>query len=221
MSVLDYLGQKCDYEKLEETMMDAFGCFCVYEKGDKSKLRSCLFLCVSPKSYGKSPEMGTHSYYISVSPILGENRKDFIRVSKKVSKRDQKTQAITDYLYSTQLYSMIDDGDKNQSEFFTILLKDPSLITEAKQDTSWKKLFDYYKMNQTMISEFYKDAPSSVKYPHKGEEMDKIDCLIVDIDNSISYNEFKEKYSHLTWIAYPTISNYDADDWRKLRVIIP
>ena len=51
--------------------------------------------------------------------------------------------------------------------------------------------------------------------------MDKIDCLIVDIDNSISYNEFKEKYSHLTWTAYPTISNYDADDWRKFRVIIP
>ena len=222
MSVLDYLGQKCDYEKLEETMMDAFGCFCVYEKGDKSKLRSCLFLCVSPKSYGKSPEMGTHPYYKSVSPILGENRKDFIRVSKKVSKRDQKTEAITDYLDSTQLYSIIHDGNEKQSEFFTLLLKDPSLVAEAKQDPNWKKLFDDYKKNQTMISEFYKDTSSkSVKYSHKKEEMEKIDCLIVDIDDTIFYNEFKDIYSDYEWIAYPTISNSDPDNWTKFRVILP
>ena len=222
MSVLDYLGEKCDYEMLEIKIREVFGAFCIYQKGDISKLRSCLFLCVSPKSYGKSPETGTHLYNKSVSPILGENRKDFIRVSKKVSKRDQKTQAITDYLYSTQLYSMINVGDKNQSEFFTLLLKDPSLITEAKQDQKWKKLFDLYKMNQTMISEFYKDTSSkSVKYPHKKEEMEKIDCLIVDIDDSISFNEFKDIYSDYEWTAYPTISNTDGDNWTKFRVILP
>ena len=222
MSVLDYLGEKCDYEMLEIKIREVFGAFCIYQKGDISKLRSCLFLCVSPKSYGKSPETGTHFYNKNVSPMLGENRKDFIRVSKKVSKRDQKTQAITDYLYSTQLYSMINVGDKNQSEFFTLLLKDPSLITEAKQDQKWKKLFDLYKMNQTMISEFYKDTPSrSVKYPHKKDEMEKIDCLIVDIDDSITYDEFKEIYSDYEWTAYPTISNYDNDNWTKFRVILP
>ena len=222
MSVLDYLGEKCDYEMLEIKIREVFGAFCIYQKGDISKLRSCLFLCVSPKSYGKSPETGTHSYYKGVSPILGENRKDFIRVSKKVSKRDQKTQAITDYLYSTQLYSMINDGDEKQSEFFTLLLKDPSLITEAKQDQKWKKLFDLYKMNQTMISEFYKDTSSkSVRYPHKKEEMEKIDCLIVDIDDSISFNEFKDIYSDYEWTAYPTISNTDGDNWTKFRVILP
>ena len=222
MSVLDYLGEKCDYEMLEIKIREVFGAFCIYQKGDISKLRSCLFLCVSPKSYGKSPETGTHSYYKGVSPILGENRKDFIRVSKKVSKRDQKTQAITDYLYSTQLYSMINDGDEKQSEFFTLLLKDPSLITEAKQDQKWKKLFDLYKMNQTMISEFYKDTSSkSVKYPHKKEEMEKIDCLIVDIDDSISFNEFKDIYSDYEWTAYPTISNTDGDNWTKFRVVLP
>lgn len=222
MSVLDYLGEKCDYEMLEIKIREEFGAFCIYQKGDISKLRSCLFLCVSPKSYGKSPETGTHSYYKGVSPILGENRKDFIRVSKKVSKRDQKTQAITDCLYSTQLYSMINDGGDKQEEFFTVLLKDPSLITEAKQDTSWKKLFDYYKMNQTMISEFYKDTSSrSVKYPHKKDEMEKIDCLIIDIDDSITYNEFAEIYSDYEYTAYPSISNTDQENWRKFRVILP
>ena len=73
-----------------------------------------------------------------------------------------------------------------------------------------------------MISECYKDTPDSeVKYSHKIEEMDKIDSLIVDIDDSISFNEFKELYSNIEWTAYPTISNYDADNWRKFRVIIP
>jgi hypothetical protein len=117
---------------------------------------------------------------------------------------------------------MINDGGDKQEEFFTVLLKDPSLITEAKQDTSWKKLFDLYKMNQTMISEFYKDTPSrSVKYPHKKDEMEKIDCLIIDIDDSITYNEFAEIYSDYEYTAYPSISNTDQENWRKFRVILP
>lgn len=116
---------------------------------------------------------------------------------------------------------MIEDGDENQKEFFTVLLKDPSLITEAKQHLKWKKYFDDCKMNQTMISEFYKDTSKSVKYPHKKEKMEKIDCLIVDIDDSISFNEFKEIYSDYEWTAYPTISNYDNDNWTKFRVILP
>ena len=222
MSVLDYLGQKRDYEKLEETMMDAFGCFCVMDKGDKSKLRSCWFLCVLGKMVENPQKRGHASIYKSVSPILGKNHLSSIKVSKKISKRNKPTEAITDYLDSTQLYSMINDGDENQSEFFTELLKDPSLITETKQDQKWKKYFDYCKMNQTMISEFYKDTSSkSVRYPHKTEEMEKIDCLIVDIDDSITYNDFKKIYSDKEWTAYPSISNSDPDNWNKFRVIIP
>ena len=221
MSVLDYLGEKCDYEGLERAMNNVFGCFCVYVKGDISKLRSCWFLCVLPQNT-LNPQKRGHLLYIESVPVIGAKPYDLIRVSKKVSKRDQKTQAITDYLDSTQLYSMIEDGDEYQKKFFTILLKDPTLMTETKQDTSGKKLFDHYKMNQTMISEFYKDTPSkSVKYPHKKEEMEKIDCLIVDIDDSITYDEFKEIYSDYEWTAYPTISNYDPDNWRKFRVVIP
>lgn len=221
MSVLDYLGEKCDYTDFEEKMRDVFGCFCVYQKGNIANKRSCWFLCVLPKITVNVQKLG-QVLYIEPVPVIEPKPYNFIRVSKKVSKRDQKTQAITDYLDSTKLYSMIEDGDKNQSEFFTILLKDPSLITEAKQDTSWKKLFDYCKMNQTMISEFYKNTSSrSVKYPHKKDEMEKIDCLIIDIDDSITYNEFAEIYSDYEYTAYPSISNTDQDNWRKFRVILP
>ena len=221
MSVLDYLGEKCDYEMLETKIRDLFGAFCICQKGDISKLRSCWFLCVLPNFTVNPQKRGHASIYKSVSPILGENRNYFIRVSKKVSKRDQKTQAITDNLDSTKLYSMIEDGDKYQRDFFIKILADPAVIPNIKRDEEYKKLFDYYKMNQTMISEFYKEVPSSVRYPHKKEEMEKIDCLIVDIDDSISFNEFKDIYSEYEWTAYPTISNTNNDNWTKFRVILP
>lgn len=222
MSVLDYLGEKCDYEKLEETMMEVFGCFCVMEEGDKSKLRSCWYLCVLGKTVENPQKLGHAFIYKSVSPILGKNHQHQIKVSKKVSKRDKATEAITDYLDSTQLYSMIDDGDEYQSKFFTKLFEDIRVIPNVKRDEEYKKLFNEYKMNQTMISEFYKDTPSAkVKYPHKKDDMEKIDCLIIDIDDSISFNEFKEIYSDYAYTAYPTISNAAPDNWTKFRVIIP
>jgi hypothetical protein len=49
--------------------------------------------------------------------------------------------------------------------------------------------------------------------------MEKIDCLIIDIDDSITYNEFAEIYSDYEYMAYPSISNTDPDNWRKFRVI--
>ena len=72
-----------------------------------------------------------------------------------------------------------------------------------------------------MISEFYKDVPPTTQYPHHKDEMEYIDCLIVDIDDSISYNEFSKLYSNYNYIAYPSISNPDKSDWKKFRVIFP
>ena len=219
MDVLDYLGKSCEYVELEEMMYEVFGCFCIYQSG-RVRDGKAEYLCLLTGEMVERWENREHGFiYKEVFPLHPLHH--HIKVSKKISKPNKATVAITDYLDSTKLYSMINDGDEYQKEFFTKVLEDVSVIPNLKRDEEYKRLFDNYKMNQTMISEFYKDAPSSVKYPHKGDEMEKIDCLIVDIDNSISYNEFKEKYSHLTWTAYPTISNYDADDWRKFRVIIP
>ena len=219
MDVLDYLGKSCEYVELEEKMYEVFGCFCIYQSG-RVRDGKAEYLCLLTGEMVERWENREHAFiYKDVFPL--HPLYHHIKVSKKISKPNKKTVAITDYLDSTKLYSMINDGDEYQKEFFTKIFEDVSVIPNLKRDEEYKRLFDNYKMNQTMISEFYKVAASSVKYPHKGEEMDKIDCLIVDIDNSISYNEFKEKYSHLTWTAYPTISNYDADDWRKFRVIIP
>ena len=64
--------------------------------------------------------LGHASIYNNVSHKLNQNHPlASIKVSKKVSKRNKATEAITDYLDSTQLYSMINDGDDYQREIFT------------------------------------------------------------------------------------------------------
>ena len=240
MDVLKYLGEApmvdgvLNYDMLEEAINKVFGCFCVFDRGDLTKKRSCLYLCVMVEdweTYGKSPKSGTKNsalLYSSLSPILGknrkkvsltENRKTTIRVSKKISKPNQKTQCITDLLLHTTLYSLLDDGTEIQTEFFTKILDTPSLIPDIKKNEKWKQLFDEYKKLQSLISEFYKDAPTTLKYPHKKDEMEQIDSIIVDIDDSITYKEFAEIYSDYEYIAYPSISNPDPDNWRKFRVI--
>ena len=226
MDVLDYLGEaprnaenEKDYTVLEEKMYEVFGCFCIYQSG-RVRDGGAEYLCLLTGEMVERWENREHGFiYKGVFPLHPLHH--HIKVSKKISKPNKATVAITEYLDSTKLYSMISDGDEIQKKIFTEIFKDVSVIPSLVRVAERKKYLDKAKMNQTMISEFYKDALSSTRYAHKTEEMEKIDCLIVDIDDSISYYEFKDKYSHLTWTAYPTISNYDADNWRKFRVIIP
>lgn len=228
MGVLDYLGSKSEYDKLEETINDVFGCFCILDSGNPAKKNGCLFLCVMGSGIRKMSDIGDNVLYREsdfLSPILNKNRMSTIRVSKKVSPPNQKTQCITDYLTTTAFKSLMngknDDDTRYRKDFFTKVLADPTHITGIKQDPEWKRLFEDYKEQQSMISEFYKDVPSSERYRHTMNEMEKVDCIIVDIDDSISYNEFKELYGNYEYTAYPSISNTDPDNWRKFRVIFP
>ena len=154
-----------------------------------------------------------------IVPEFGEKTYNTIRVSKRISSTGQRTQSITDYLLSTDYKSLL--STEYKQKFFSKILEDPSLISGIKENPEWKKVFDEYKKEQTMISEFYKDVPPTVKYPHKKDEMEYIDSLIVDIDDSISYNEFSKLYDNFEFIAYPSISNPDKSDWKKFRVIFP
>ena len=58
MGVLDYLGSKCDYDRLEETMNDVFGCFCILDSGNPAKKNECLFLCVMGGEIRKMSDIG-------------------------------------------------------------------------------------------------------------------------------------------------------------------
>ena len=229
MGVLDFLGSKCDYDTLEETMNEVFGCFCILDSGNTAKKNGCLYLCVMDRGIRKMSDIGDSGIYKEsdfLSPFLDKNRISTIKVSKKVSQPGQRTQCITDYLGTTTFKSLMEGKNikdtEYHKEFFTKILADPTLITGIKSDdTGWGKVFKAYKEQQSMISEFYKDVPSSERYRHTMNEMEKIDCLIVDIDDSITYNEFQELYGNYEFIAYPSISNTDPDNWRKFRVIFP
>ena len=229
MSVLDFLGEKCDYDNLEKKMNEVFGCFCVYDVGDTHRKSSCLYLCLMTnklcdleKSCGKSTKSGDTPLLIKkekIVPDFVEKPHDTIRVSKKISPFGYTTECITDYLLNTDYKSLL--STEHKEKFFSKILEDPSLISGIKETPDWKKVFDEYKKEQTLVSEFYKDVPSSTKYPHKKDEMEYIDCLIVDIDDTISYNEFQKLYENFEFIAYPSISNTDKADWKKFRVIFP
>ena len=222
MGVLDYLGSKCEYDKLEETINEVFGCYCILDSGNPAKKNGCLYLCVMGSGIRKMSDIGDSGIYKEsyfLSPISDKNRTTTIKVSKKVSQPGQRTQCITDYLGTTAFNSLLDDEYKQR--FYSKILEDPTLITGIKEDPKWKEVFDEYKKWQTMISEFYKDVPLTIRYPHKKDEMQQIDCLIVDIDDSITYNEFEATYTACEYTAYPSISNTDPDNWRKFRVIFP
>lgn len=222
MGVLDFLGSKCDYYTLEETINEVFGCYCILDSGNPAKKNGCLYLCVIGSGIRKMSDIGDNVLYREsdfLSPILDKNRISTIRVSKKVSQPGQRTQCITDYLGTTAFNSLLDDEYKQR--FYSKILADPTLITGIKGDPKWKEVFDEYKKEQSMVSEFYKNVSSTIRYPHKKDEMQQIDCLIVDIDDSITYNEFEATYTAYEYTAYPTISNTDPDNWRKFRVIFP
>ena len=227
MGVLDYLGSKCEYDKLEKTMNEVFGCFCILDSGNPAKKSGCLFLCVMGSGIRKMSDIGDSVLYresVILSPISDKNRMTTIRVSKKVSPPNQKTQCITDYLTTTKFKSLMDGQSEKEAEyrkeFYTTILNDPTHVSGIKK-TDWKKVFDIWKEHQSMISEFYKDVPSDKRYPHQMVEMEKIDSLIIDIDDSIPYDEFKAIYGNYEYVAYPSISNTDPNNWRKFRVIFP
>ena len=80
----------------------------------------------------------------------------------------------------------------------------------------WDKIKNY---EQLLISEFYKDTNN--EYRHIKSEVNEIGCLIIDIDDSLSFMEFKKLYGSWRWFAYPTMSNTNSKNWNKFRVIIP
>lgn len=230
-SVLDFLGEKCDYDNLEEKMNEVFGCFCVYDSGKTGKKRECLYLCLMNNKFcflnkkgGTRGQNREHASIIYIkkncSRICPPSTPHSIRISKKTSTIKGTNYGITDYLLTTDFKSLLDTEYEKKKRFYSEILKNPSIITDMKKDRpDWKEVFDEYKKEQTMVSEFYKDVPPTTQYPHHKDEMEYIDSLIVDIDDSISYNEFSKLYSNYNYIAYPSISNPDKSDWKKFRVI--
>lgn len=86
---------------------------------------------------------------------------------------------------------------------------------KQKQD-DWKAIKNY---EQTKVSEMHIDT--TAEYRQSKSDLNETNSLIIDIDEGLSFSEFKEIYKQYKWYAYPTISNVNYPDWNKFRVIIP
>lgn len=251
MGVLGYLGKapkddkgKPDYRMLEIIMNKVFGCLCVYTSGDKSHPSSCWFMCImveyaSMRYHTQIRKKWGNSYIYKTCPDFYENPYTSIKISRNRRPVGQTSVTSTEDLMGMKLPSVIEGGNLalyerrvwdghphyihalNQKDIMTDLLNDPTLIAGFRSDPERNEAFEYYKTHhQSLVSEFY-DATGKKNHRFKVEEMKKIDCLIVDIDGGIRYNDFAELYKNYEWIAIPTISNEDKDNWTKFRVIYP
>ena len=242
---------KVDYRMLEITMNKVFNCLCVYSSGNLTHPSSCWFLCIMVGYATHRNEecmdfrrFSGKSYILRPAPISSKihtlyNPYEDIRVSRNRRPIGQTSSTITENIESMKLPSVIEGGEKaiyertiresdpnyvyacNQRDIMTDLLNNPSLIAGFRTDPERNAAFEYYKnYHQSLVSEFYDDTGKK-GHRFKTEEMQKIDCLIVDIDHGIRYNEFAELYKNYEWTAIPTISNTDPDNWHKFRVIYP
>lgn len=102
--------------------------------------------------------------------------------------------------------------------YFTDFLVNQDKEHRLPAEKKTKAWMDIKLFHQTKISDMYKDSDNVYRFIKS--ELNLIDCLIIDIDGGLSFNDFEKKYQHWTWFAYPTINNL-SHNWTKFRVIVP
>lgn len=213
MSCLKYLGVTCEYFQLPSIMRESFGCFVTLWKGDPKGCESGNTYIVFMKmktnvglgnngvsSYLEglehTPQSRDMSYKLSYQTgIKGKNCYGKTILMKNAP-------SVYGSLKGIHLYDWVNEDKEHR-------------LPEVKGDKCWKNIKNY---DQTKISEMYKETDN--EYRHSKSSMEYIDCLIVDIDSGITFQEFRERYGDYLWVSYPTINNI-PDDWNKFRVIVP
>ena len=209
MSALNYVGVNCSWEEVSQYMMSEFNCYCMLEKIDRNENRNndefILINCVDCGVFGTG-------LYIRNNDFSVPNNQQSTKISYTIKiEKSNKIGGTFDLSYISEkfnslsnipLYQWVNEDKKNR-------------LPLRKKDKSWR---DIKTFGQSMISELYKETDKY--YRHQICYLDRIDNLIIDLDEGIKFSEFKEKYGDYTWTAYPTISNI-TEDWTKFRVIIP
>ena len=219
----EVLSGELDYGLLPTYMKEVFGClmFC-WKVGNKDSAHQWCIIGGDAFSVTDNPTKNILSSdtNIYIQP-LSDKRIDLVYEPIKVSygtgtKADGHRYARTielsnlpvkiPSLTGIPLYDWVNQ-DKEQRLY---QVKDNNSDSER-----WRDIKNY---GQLQISEFYKDTTN--EYRHHKSEVNEVGCLIIDIDDSLSFKEFKKLYGQWKWLAYPTISNANSN-WNKFRVIIP
>lgn len=222
----EVLSEELNYRKLPILMKEVFDAVVyLWKKGNKHDQNIwCIIkgnMLNTVKEYTKNiPTRVDDPIYRVLPPkkyIFGINNTKHINLSIGIgAKKDGHLYAKTNVLNHLPVYL----PDLRLIPLYDWVLKDkPTRLLKVKSNKSDSERWgDIKKYEQLAISEFYKDT--SNEYRHTKSEVDEINSLIIDIDDSLSFKEFKELYKDWMWLAYPTISNIDSN-WTKFRVIIP
>lgn len=211
---LVFLDEEGDYDNLAVNMYDKMVCYAIPWKLDNNghkQNNSWLVIPFSSKNGGET----NHSLIrdkSKIPPKFEENGAD-IKLSIETSNQG------TSYATTISLSEAVKTG--MISKLTGISLYD--WVNEDKEhrlpaEKKTKAWTDIKRFCQSKISDMYKDTDKIYKY--RSSEMNLADCLIIDIDGGLSFNEFQKKYERWTWIAYPTINNI-SENWTKFRVIVP
>ncbi len=219
----EVLSGELDYGLLPIYMKDVFGClmFC-WKVGNKDSanqwclIGECAFdiinnhtsnILFSDTNIYIEPlsEKGIYKVYEPIKVSYGIGTKtDGCRYARTIDLNN--LPMMMPSLTGIHLYDWVNE-DKGQRLY---------QVKSNKSDSErWSNIKNY---EQLQISEFFKDTTN--EYRHHKSVVNEIGCLIIDIDDCLSFEEFKKLYGSWKWLAYPTISNTESN-WNKFRVIIP
>lgn len=219
----EVLSGELDYGLLPIYMKDVFGClmFC-WKVGNKDSanqwclIGECAFdiinnhtsnILFSDTNIYIEPlsEKGIYKVYEPIKVSYGIGTKtDGCRYARTIDLNN--LPMMIPSLTGIHLYDWVNE-DKGQRLY---------QVKSNKSDSErWSNIKNY---EQLQISEFFKDTTN--EYRHHKSVVNEIGCLIIDIDDCLSFEEFKKLYGSWKWLAYPTISNTESN-WNKFRVIIP
>lgn len=213
MACLKYLGEECEYYQIPVKMKEILCCYAVrWKKDPKGKETGDIYIifmermgCETPPKSGmcsykkdefNTPIKGGISHKLSYRTEM----RDGNWYGQTISLRD--APMTYNSLKGIHLYDWVNEDKEHR-------------LPEVKGGKDWG---DIKKYNQSTISEMYRDTVNG--YRHTKSSMEYIDCLIVDIDSGITFNDFRERFKDYGWAAYPTINNI-AGNWEKFRVIVP
>lgn len=223
----EYLRSLLEYIEIKQTdylaadIAQAFNCVCGWYDSKHylvARLDSRLLMA-------KSGDKTSVSIYRNCPHFLIRKDVNTLTVSMRYPKQVVKqhrdwcqniSHSITTDLFTADIISL----DEIKPGLADFILNSCDKIKDVKQVNTAKNDFDKYKESQTMISEFYK-SNYKYRYRHERTKCDTISSVMVDIDKSIYFDEFKEYYKDVYFIAYPSMSNTDSLNWNKYRVIFP
>lgn len=222
MECLQYFCTDVTYDNLTEKMMDVFGVTAVDMEFYSTKRYKNKYVLIWGIFLNSHPKQGTLlkknvilDANLGKSPTPNTGRIFDINFSYESQISDHHSRA-----YSKRMEEILSSGcmrSLSSNKDWNWMMEDKkNRLPLIKEDNDRLKGMKMY--GQTKMSEMYTDSDSQYEFNKKN--VDRIDCLVVDIDSGLPFSQFKEMYGQWKWYAMPTFSNVD-DDWKKFRVVIP